>query len=159
MAPKDAYPTEAGARGGEATDPHEVAAALRVSVGMLLRRMRQVPTDGDLTLPESAALARLDRGGPATAAQLAKQEQISPQSMGATLAGLHERGLIERSADPQDGRRIVLSISEAGLTALRSRRNERVEQLAAALASDFTPAEREQLAQAAPLIERLAQRI
>ncbi|MDO8188781.1 MarR family transcriptional regulator [Conexibacter sp. JD483] len=161
MAPKDAYPTTADAHGGGATstDPHDVAAALRVSVGMLLRRMRQVPTDGDLTLPESAALARLDRSGPATSAALAKQEQISPQSMGATLAALHERGLIERAADPQDGRRIVLSISAAGLTALRSRRNERVEQLAAALAQDFTPAELRQLAQAAPLIERLAQRI
>ncbi len=159
MAPKDAYPTDAGARGGATSDPHDVAAALRVSVGMLLRRMRQAPTDGDLSLPESAALARLDRGGPATAAALAKQEQISPQSMGATLAALHERGLVARRADPADGRRIVLSISAAGLRALRSRRDERVEQLAAALAQEFSAAEREQLARAAPLIERLAQRI
>ncbi len=109
--------------------------------------MRQAPTDGDLSLPESAALARLDRGGPATAAALAKQEQISPQSMGATLAALHERGLVARRADPADGRRIVLSISAAGLRALRSRRDERVEQLAAALAQEFSAAEREQLAQ------------
>ena len=140
-------------------DPHDVAASLRVSVGMLLRRLRQMPADGELTLPESAALARLDRGGPATAAALAKQEQISPQSMGATLAALHERGLVERAPDPADGRRVVLSISEAGLRALRSRRNARVEQLAAGLAEEFTAAELRTLAEAAPLIERLAQRI
>lgn len=140
-------------------DPRDVAAALRVSVGMLLRRLRQMPTDGELTLPESAALARLDRGGPATAAALAKQEQISPQSMGATLAALHARGLVERAPDPADGRRVVLSVSDAGLRALRSRRNERVEQLAAGLAEEFTADELRALAEAAPLIERLAQRI
>ncbi len=69
-------------------DVGQVAAALRVSVGLLLRRLRQVRVEGELSLPESSALARLDRGGPATPSALAKLEQISPQSMGATLAAL-----------------------------------------------------------------------
>ena len=64
----------------------QVAAALRVSVGLLVRRLRQIPVEGELTLSETSALARLDRGGPTTPGALAKQEQISPQSMGATLA-------------------------------------------------------------------------
>jgi hypothetical protein len=40
---------------------------------------------------------------------------------------------------------------------LRSRRNERTEQMARALSAGFTPAELRQLMAAAPLIERLAQ--
>jgi DNA-binding MarR family transcriptional regulator len=137
-------------------DAEQVAAALRVSVGLLVRRLRQVTRDGELSLPETAALARLDRGGPTTPSALAKLEQISPQSMGATLAALEARGLVKRRADPVDGRRAVMSVTESGLRLLRSRRNERVRQLARALATDFTSAEREQLMTAAPLLERLA---
>ena len=138
-------------------DVEEVAAALRVSIGLLLRRLRQVPVKGELTLPESAALTRLDRGGPTTASALAKREQISPQSMGATLSALEARGLVERRSDPGDGRRIVLSVSDAGGRVLRDRRNARTEQLALALATGFTPSELERLMAAAPLLERLAQ--
>ena len=74
-------------------DVDQVAAALRVSIGLLLRRLRQVRVEGELSLPESSALVRLDRSGPATPSELAKREQISPQSMGATLAALQARGV------------------------------------------------------------------
>jgi DNA-binding MarR family transcriptional regulator len=137
----------------------QIAAALRVSIGLLVRRLRQIPVEGDLTLSETSALARLDRGGPTTPGALAKREQISPQSMGATLAALEGRGLIERAADPDDGRRAVMSITDAGLELLRNRRNAKVQQLARALSADFSPAERDQLAAVAPLLERLAQSI
>jgi DNA-binding MarR family transcriptional regulator len=143
----------------EGPDVHDIAAALRVSVGMLLRRLRQVRPDDELSLPESSALARLDRTGPATPGALAKVEQISPQSMGATLAALEARSLIERRPDPADGRRVVLSVTEAGLELLRNKRGARTEQLAQALSAGFTAAELRQLAAAAPLLERLAQSI
>jgi DNA-binding MarR family transcriptional regulator len=140
-------------------DVQEVAAALRVSIGLLLRRLRQVRPEDELTLPESSALTRLGRTGPATPGALAKLEQISPQSMGATLGALQARGLVERHPDPADGRRVVLSLTAAGLDVLRNKRSARTEQLALALASGFTSTELRQLAAAAPLLERLAQSI
>jgi DNA-binding MarR family transcriptional regulator len=140
-------------------DVQEVAGALRVSIGLLLRRLRQTRTDGELTLPESSALTRLDRGGPATASALAKLEQISPQSMGATLGALEAKGLIERRPDPGDGRRAVLSVTGAGSRLLRDKRNARTERLAKALSAGFTPAEIQLLAAASPLLERLAESI
>ena len=133
----------------------DVARALLLCVGLLRRRLRQVPVADALTFPETAALGRLDRGGPAAAADLARQEEISPQSMGATLSELEARGLVKRQPDPDDGRRILLSISAAGRRELNRRRNARVKQLGVGLA-DFTESELEQLATAAPLIERLA---
>jgi DNA-binding MarR family transcriptional regulator len=137
-------------------DTADVAAALRESVGLLLRRMRQhVP--GELTLPENAAVARLSRSGPTTSSALAKLEQISPQSMGATLAGLEARGLVARHPDPEDGRRVVLSLTGAGQRILQDKRNARTRQLAEALSTRFTPDEVRQLAEAAPLLGRLAQ--
>ena len=140
-------------------DVTEVAAALRVSIGLLLRRLRQVRPDGELSLPETSALARLDRSGPATSSALAKLEQISPQSMGATLAGLEARGLVERASDPEDGRLVVISVTEAGLRVLRDRRNAGTQRLAQALSAGFTRSELEQLLAAAPLIERLAEKL
>jgi DNA-binding MarR family transcriptional regulator len=143
----------------EDLDVGDVAAAIHVSVGLLLRRMRRAPVEGELTLPESSALTRLDRGGPTTSSALARAEQISPQSMGATLGALEARGLIERRPDPNDGRLGVLSVTAAGVQVLRNRRSARTEQLARALSTGFTQEELSQLMAAAPLLERLAQSI
>ena len=136
-------------------DIGRLAGALFVSLGLVRRRLRQQKAPGDLSFPETAALARLDRDGPATSAELARQEQISPQSMGATVGALQDRGLIDRSADPADGRRVVLTMTGSGKRALQDRRRARVEQLAQGLVG-FTADELEVLQNAAPLIERLA---
>jgi DNA-binding MarR family transcriptional regulator len=138
-------------------DPHDVAAALRVSIGLLLRQMRQVRVAGELTVPETSVLARLDRGGPATSSALARLEQISPQSMGATLSALETRGLVRRGPDAHDGRRVVLSVTDLGRQLLRDKRDARTGQFARALSAGFTLDELNQLMAAAPLLERLAQ--
>ena len=143
----------------EDLDITEIAGALRESVGLLLRRLRQVRVEGELTLPESSALTRLHRGGPATSSALAKLEQISPQSMGTTLAALETRGLVERHPDPADGRRVVLSVTGAGRQVIQDKRNARTQQLATALSASFTRAELRQLRAAAPLLDRLAESI
>lgn len=140
-------------------DVEQVAAALYVCIGLLRRRLRQSQAEGELTLPETAALSRLDRAGPTTSAALARLEQITPQSMGATLGSLEARGLVARGADPDDGRRVILSLTAAGGEVLRSRRTAKAEQLAQALAAEFTREELAQLLAAAPLIERVAERL
>ena len=78
--------------------------------------------------------------------------------MGATLGELEARGFIRRHPDPKDGRRILLSITATGRRELNRRRTARAEQLKRGL-EDFTEAELAQLAAAAPLIERLADRL
>ena len=77
--------------------------------------------------------------------------------MGATLSTLEARGYVARHRDPGDGRRVLLSVTEAGLQVLRNRRNAKTERLAQVLAAEFSPPELQQLVAAAPLIERLAQ--
>src|SRR3974390_1575397 len=114
----------------------EVAGALQASVRLLVQRLRQSPAlEGDLTSPETSALARLDRIGSGSPSELAKLERISPQSMGATVAALEERGLVGRVTDPSDGRRAILSLTEAGEALLRRRRSARSESLSQALSS------------------------
>ncbi|MFI5753635.1 MarR family winged helix-turn-helix transcriptional regulator [Streptomyces sp. NPDC051569] len=144
----------------EDLDPDAVASALLASISVLVRRVRQVPTDGGLTMPERTALSHLDRSGPTTSSALAREVQITAQAMGATLSTLRARGLVERRPDPNDGRRVVLRVTDAGLESLKNKRNARTELIAGALTSGtFTPTELERLAAAAPLLERLAQNI
>jgi DNA-binding MarR family transcriptional regulator len=130
-----------------------------MSIGVFVRRLRQLPLQNELTLPEISALSRLERAGSATPGELAKVEQITPQAMGATLAALEERGMVARRPDPSDGRRAVMSVTSAGQKALRDKRSARAEQMAQVLADGFTRAELGTLKAAAPLIERLAQKL
>jgi DNA-binding MarR family transcriptional regulator len=143
-----------------AEDPvvDDVAGALQSSVRLLVQRLRQTQAvEGDLTSSETSALARIDRVGPTTAAELARLERISPQSMGATLGALEERELVRRAPDPDDGRRLIMSLTDEGQQLLRRRRQARNDMLSRALADGFSRAELAQLLVAAPLIERLAQ--
>src|SRR5215469_16250273 len=137
-------------------DVGDVAGALHASIGLLRWRLRQMSVEG-LSLPERSALVRLDQGGPATPSALARLEQISPQGMGATLAGLEARGLVERRSDPGDGRRVVMSLTDAARRALQDKRDATTERLAKALCARFTAEELDQLRVAAPLIQRLAE--
>jgi len=137
--------------------PRQVAAAIQESIGLFTRQLRQAPVGGELTFSELLALGRLERVGSATTSDLARAEQITPQAMGATLAALEERGLVQRQPDPGDGRRVLMSMTKAGDRALRSRRDARTEQMARVIENRFTRAEMKALMTAAPLIERLGE--
>jgi DNA-binding MarR family transcriptional regulator len=132
------------------------AAELRATLGLLYRRLRQTREVGDLSLPESTALSRLDRQGPITAAELARLEQVSPQSIGATVQSLQDRRLIDRAPDPGDGRRMILSLTQAGRDSVYSKRTARTEQLTRAL-EELTADEQGQLIGAIPALRHLAE--
>jgi DNA-binding MarR family transcriptional regulator len=137
----------------------ELAGTLRVSVGKLVRRLKQAGPDDDLTIAESSALSRLDRGGPATAAELARAEQISPQAIGITLGVLEQRGFLARRADPRDARRAILSLTPAGQDEVRHKRDAGARRIAEILHARFTTEELQALAAAAPLIRLLGESV
>lgn len=144
---------------GRDIDPAEVTSAVFVSISLLRQRLCRVPTEGGLSLAERSALARLDQCGPSTPGALARREQITPQGMGVVLAALEERGLVTRSPDPDDGRRVVVTITAEGTRALADRHNAQVARLTDAASSEFSDHELRQLLEAAPLLERLVQGI
>ncbi|MFF2147697.1 MarR family winged helix-turn-helix transcriptional regulator [Kitasatospora sp. NPDC058190] len=125
-----------------------------------LRRTLQEKIQGasDLTPSQTAVLSRLIGDGPASASVLAAAERVRPQSMAATLAALEEHGLVGRRPDPEDGRRQLVSLTEAGLAWIADSRRAREEWLARALQEEFTEAERATVLAALPLIDRLNRR-
>jgi DNA-binding MarR family transcriptional regulator len=145
----------------EPTEHHtavrETATRLRVGIGAFKRRTQETLAEGDLTGPQLTALSRLDRLGPSTTAELARREQITPQAMGATIAGLEQRDLVVRQPDSVDGRRSILSLTPAGRAAIGSGRSAIVDRVAVVLAESFTSDEIATIDAAARLIERLAE--
>jgi len=138
----------------------ELGAALRLFVGRIARRTRQVKAGvGDLSLSQASALARLERDGPESPGRLAAAEGVRPQAMAVTVAALEKKGLISRTTHPVDRRRAVVEPTEAGRRVVTERRSVVVRQLAATLQAEFTPEERERLHAVLPLLDRLAERL
>jgi DNA-binding MarR family transcriptional regulator len=134
-----------------------VAVAMIESIGLILRRLRQLPAVGDLTQAEAGVLSRLRKETTSTSAELARAEDVRPQTMGATIAALEARGLVTRHHDDSDGRRVLLTLTDEGRKISERKHTARSEQFARALtAGGFTDEELETLASAAPLIDRLA---
>lgn len=132
----------------------ELASVLRVSVMRLSRRLRFERPDSGLSLTQLSALGTLDRHGPLTPRELADHEKVQPPSMTRVLAGLEERGLIDRTPHESDGRQHRVSLTRQGTDFLREDRRRREEWLACRLA-ELTPEEREVLRAATVLLERI----
>ena len=104
-----------------------VATDLTLAVGQLIRRLRSEIDSEGLGMSQTSALARLERQGPMTTADLARAEAMKPQSMKAILASLEEDGLVERQPHPTDGRQILFLLTAAGREARRKRARGDVE--------------------------------
>ncbi|MDF3298985.1 MarR family winged helix-turn-helix transcriptional regulator [Streptomyces tropicalis] len=130
---------------------------LRVAFSRLRRRIREVGQDEGLTPSQVSALTLIGKHGAATASALASAEGVRPQSMAATLAALDRHGLIRRSPDPADGRRQLVTLTEAGRGRIEDDRQVREEWLARALTDRYTEDERQTLITAFALLERLSE--
>jgi DNA-binding MarR family transcriptional regulator len=130
---------------------------IRAVFSRLRRRLREVAGLGDLTPTQTSVLSRIESGVPASASDLATLERVRPQSMAATLAAVHEQGLIERQPDPADGRRQLISLTEAGREAIAGSRRQREEWLARALTDHYSEAERQTIIEALTLLDRLVE--
>jgi DNA-binding MarR family transcriptional regulator len=134
--------------------PATLAADLRVSLMRAVRRLRAEKSDSDITDGQYCVLATLDRLGPRTPRELADQERVQPPSMTRTVNALAEARLVVRAADPDDGRQVIVDLTESGRDHVRETRRRRDAWLARRLA-DLTPAERAVLADASDILRRI----
>jgi DNA-binding MarR family transcriptional regulator len=132
------------------------ATELSLAIGQLARRLRTEVNPGELSWSQNATLARLEKAGAMTTADLARSEFVKPQSMGTTLADLEQVGLVQRRPHPTDGRQVLFALTAAGAEARRKRSLARREWLLAAI-ERLDPADRQTLLAAAALIKQLAE--
>jgi DNA-binding MarR family transcriptional regulator len=133
----------------------DTAAALRLGVMRLARRLRVERNNDDLTFNQLSALGTLRNHGPLPIGEIATLENVKPPSMTRTIACLEEAGLVTRRPSETDGRQVVVELTPTAERVLDEDRARRTAWLARRLAA-LTPEERELLTSVAPLLERLA---
>jgi DNA-binding MarR family transcriptional regulator len=124
------------------------------TIGRLVRHMRAAAAQHELSLTEFGVLARLGRDGPATTAELARAENMRPQSMSAAVATLEERGFVERKPHPSDGRQVNIALTEKGAAVRSSTKDLKRAWLAQATAA-LSDEQRQVLAAAGEILKRL----
>ncbi|HEV7136201.1 MAG TPA: MarR family transcriptional regulator [Steroidobacteraceae bacterium] len=127
------------------------------TLGRLVRHMRAAAAQHELSLTESAVLARLGRHGPATTAELARAEGMRPQSMSAAVATLEERGFVERKPHPSDGRQMSIALTDKG-AAIRSSTKDLKRAWLAQAAARLEDEERQVLARAGDILKRMLEK-
>jgi DNA-binding MarR family transcriptional regulator len=130
-----------------------IASELRVVLGQLVRRLR---AENRFSLSHAAVLGRLDREGARSTSDLAAAERVRPQSMAQTVSELECDGLISRRPDPADARRALLELTDEGRAKLEADRRQRVGWLIQAISEGFSEQEQRTIAEAVPLLRRLA---
>ena len=135
-----------------------LAAELRLGVMRLRRRLAgERHPDNELSLNQMGVLGVLARRGAMTVGELAAAEKVQPPSMTRTVNCLEESGDVRKRPHETDGRQVVVELSEQGRDRVLADRARRDAWLAQRL-RELTPEERAVLRQAAPILDRLAQK-
>jgi len=135
--------------------PAQVAILLREAINRVNRRLRQTRPIGELTIAQISALQSLDSAGALTPRELSVAERVQPPTMTKIVNRLDERGLVQRTPHPTDGRQVILAASPEGRQLLEEYLRVRDEWLARRLAK-LTAEERETVQRAAEILTRIA---
>src|ERR1700747_3035041 len=102
----------------ETRSPNEAIDAVRLGIAVSRLRSRIRIESGlrstGIPISQLAVLARIINEGPTTASALAAGEHVTQQAIAQSLATLKERGLVEKQADPSDGRKSLVTATAAG---------------------------------------------
>ncbi|TWS22335.1 MarR family transcriptional regulator [Tsukamurella sputi] len=133
---------------------HDLASRLRPPLLQLHFLVRRNTPGPDLTPAQQAALQSLLLLGPVRMGELARYLRIRLPSATSAVDGLERLGLAERSPDPDDGRAVVVQLSEHGTQLTSELISARNAMLAEHL-SELTDEDRRSLDAAVPALNRL----
>src|ERR687888_851523 len=102
-------------------DRGELPSRLRLVITRTARRLRQ-EAGTELGPSQTAALATIERHGPLTPSELATLERVRRPTATRIVARLEEAGLVQRAADPADGRSFMVSATGQGRALMRKLR-------------------------------------
>ncbi|MFD8393006.1 MarR family winged helix-turn-helix transcriptional regulator [Streptomyces sp. NPDC059680] len=136
------------------------ATAQRLSDAIKRLRARMRTESGQhatgLSATQLGVLASVVREGPVTAARLSSIEHVSGQAIAQSLAVLKAAGLVHSEADPNDGRKKLMSADDSATELIDKLLAGRAAYLARAIDQVVAPHERKDMDKAIELLERLA---
>jgi len=133
----------------------EVAGALAADLERIVGMFRSLAPPSGLSMTAGATLAGLERLGPQRLTVLASREGVTQPAMTQLISRLEDGGLVRREASPEDGRVVLVVITDEGRATLARRRATRTERLAGII-TQLSPAERTALISALPAFHALA---
>jgi DNA-binding MarR family transcriptional regulator len=133
-----------------------LAPGIRTAVSRLMRQFKKKGRNSPLSMTERSTMGALDLYGPSLPSELAEMEKITAQSMTQVLNHLAALGYIHKKGAEDDKRKVFISLSVTGRTALAGIRHETIEWLAGAMAALLTEKEMEVLKEAVPILYKLA---
>src|ERR1035437_5555964 len=133
----------------------KLAAELRTTLGHLKRKLRQQSGQNDFTSSQIAVILRLEKDGPATVSSLARAEGMRPQSMSAVIFPLEQMGFVAGAADPNDGRKTLISLTKTCKKWIEDGRAARQDWLTRTIQQKLSPQEQKQVSLAIHLLARL----
>jgi DNA-binding MarR family transcriptional regulator len=136
----------------------ELSTRTRRAIGRLNRSIRQTRAGAALTPSQYEVLVTIVGQGPLRLADLALAEGLNPTMLSRIAGKLEASGLVDRVADPGDGRVVHLAASPKGRELVHQVRGERADALSVAL-EGLTDDERRRLAAALPVLEALTERV
>src|SRR5258706_15265903 len=110
--------------------PAVLAGMLGDAIGRLNRRLRQARPVGELTQNQISVLTSLELPGALTPRELADADRVQPPPMTKVLAKLEERGLVQPTPHPTDGRQVLLSATPEGRAVIAEQRRGKDEGVA-----------------------------
>ena len=128
---------------------------LRIAIMRLARRMRLERADEDVTDGQLSVLFVLTKHGSQTLGALSEHERVTPPSMNRTVNALENNGLIVRESSPDDGRKVLITLTDRARALVAETQRRRVAWFSRQLAS-LSAAERGALDAAAPILRTLA---
>ena len=134
---------------------HALAAGVAAGLERLIGLFRSLSPANGLSLTAAATLATLERSGPCRLTSLAIREGVTQPAMTQLIGRLADAGLVERIADPADGRVVQVRLTADGKATLAGRRAVRADRLAGLLTM-LSADEQRALAAALPAMEALA---
>jgi DNA-binding MarR family transcriptional regulator len=132
----------------------DLATAASAALERTLRMLRSVTVSEGLSYTSASTLGTLERTGPRRLTALAESEGVTQPAMTQVVTRLQELGFVTRAADPDDGRVVLVAISDAGRAELARRSEIRASALRDRLAA-LSPAQREALRAALPVLDAL----
>jgi DNA-binding MarR family transcriptional regulator len=133
------------------------ADAIRRATTRLARKLRRLRAPHEVSAAKLSILGQLYRAGrDLTAVDLARLENLQPQSLTRIIAELDERGLVARKADETDRRQILIRITASGRDLLVEDAKRQNAWLAQCIETRLTGTEQALLQLAAELLARLS---
>jgi DNA-binding MarR family transcriptional regulator len=132
-----------------------LAAAFTTDLEQIFGLFRSLSQPSGMSMTTAGTLSSVERRGPQRLTVLAAREGVTQPAMTQLISRLEESGLVRREASPEDGRVVLVVITDEGRAVLARRRSARADRMAAVIAQ-LSPEHRAALASALPALDALA---